>query len=701
MKHLLVRATLPGLFAAGIALLGVPPARADVAGDIPDAARFRALDVFELERAADPQISPDGRSIAYVRQSMDVMKDQLRSNIWTLDTASGEHRPLLSGRADFAAPRWSPDSRRLAYLSSVDGSLQLYVRWMDTGATALVTNLAETPGSLAWSPDGRQIAFTMAVKEESKPLAEPPPKPEGAEWAKPVKVVDKVIYRVDGAGFLQTSFTHVFTVPAEGGSPRQLTSGAFNHNGPLSWTPDSARIVFVANRDADWEYEPSRDSLWSVAIHDGALERLTPAAPRSCANPVVSPDGRSLAYIETPDTGRNHEPSVLRVMALDGTGDRALTAGLDRDVGGPCWSADSRHLTFQYEDRGNTRIATVDLAGALSVLTQEAGGDGDFGRPYTGGSFSVAADGTLAFTHTRPDRPADVALLTPGKPVRVLTGLNEDLLGHRQLGAVREITWTSSADGREIQGWIVTPPGFDRTRKYPLILEIHGGPMASYGPHFAAEIQRYAAEGYAVLYCNPRGSTGYGDAFIKLIDRAYPGQDYDDLMSGVDAVLAEGWADPENLFVTGGSGGGLLTAWIVGKTDRFRAAAVAKPVINQISFALTADYSTYFARYWFGKMPWEDVAGYWKLSPLSLVGNVTTPTLLMTGEADFRTPISETEQFFTALKLRRIDTVMIRVPDSPHDISSRPSHLVAKVDNILAWFARHRADAGRAPVDER
>jgi len=236
----------------------------------------------------------------------------------------------------------------------------------------------------------------------------------------------------------------------------------------------------------------------------------------------------------------------------------------------------------------------------------------------------------------------------------------------------------------------MTPPGFDAQKRYPLILEIHGGPHAAYGPNFSAEAQLFAAQGYVVLYTNPRGSTSYGDAFANAIHLAYPGNDYDDLMSGVDSVIEQGFVDPEQLFVTGGSGGGVLTAWIVGKTNRFKAAVVAKPVINWISFALTADHALYFSTFWFDGPAWEKTEDYWARSPLSLVGNVSTPTMLLTGESDYRTPMSETEQYYQALKQRKVDTMMIRIPGAPHGIAGRPSRLIAKVNNILAWFERYR-----------
>jgi len=298
----------------------------------------------------------------------------------------------------------------------------------------------------------------------------------------------------------------------------------------------------------------------------------------------------------------------------------------------------------------------------------------------------------VAYTAAGPDRLADVAVvpLRGGTPKR-LTDLSGDLLAQRELGKLEEFWVPSSHDGLRVQAWTITPPGFDPAKKYPLLLEIHGGPFAAYGPTFAAELQLYAAAGYVVVYVNPRGSTGYGKAFGNAIHHAYPGHDYDDLMSAVDAVIARGFVDPSRLFVTGGSGGGVLTAWIVGKTDRFRAAVVQKPVINWTSFVLTADRYNFFWKYWFPGMPWEQQAQYWARSPLSLVGNVKTPTMLLTGEEDYRTPMSESEQYYQALQLQRVPTALVRVPGAAHGLDRRPSQLANKVALVLAWFERHAA----------
>ncbi len=652
---------------------------------------LKNTDVFELEYAADPQISPDGKSIAYVRRSMDIMTDKMRSNLWVVSSNGGDHRPLLSGTENYSNPRWSKTGDRLAYVSAVEGGKpQLFVRWKDTGQTALLTNLQEAPQAISWSPDGDQIAFSMFVAKSSDPLAKAPTKPENAKWAPPVKVIDDLIYRADGQGYLRSGRTHIFVVPADGGTPRQLTDGDFNHNGPLSWTVDGKSVLFSANRDQDWEYDPQESDIWAVNVGDGALKRLTNRKGPD-QSPLVSPDGAKIAYLGYDDKKMGHHNTRLYVMNLDGSGKRSVAAKLDQSVNAISWAGGSKALYVQYNDHGVTILGRVTLDGKLTPIVRDIGGT-SLGRPYTSGSFSTANNGAFAYTSDRRDRPADIAFSTAsGRPVR-LTQLNEDLLAHKTLGEIEGLTWKSSADEQDIEGWVIKPPNFDPSKKYPLILEIHGGPYAAYGPHFSAELQLYAAAGYVVLYTNPRGSTSYGDDFANLIQHNYPGEDYDDLMSGVDALIAKGYIDSDNLFVTGGSGGGVLSAWIVGKTNRFRAAAVVKPVINWASFALTADITPFVLRYWFKNAPWEDADEYWRRSPLSLVGNVTTPTMLMTGEADYRTPSWEAEQFYQALKLRKIDTVMVRVPEAPHSIARRPSNLIAKVDNILEWFERYRTD---------
>ena len=679
------------LFNALLVLLGLTGQTA-LASHLPV---FKAEDVFELEYANDPQVSPDGSRVAYVRTSMDIMTDRGRRTIWVVDTDGGNHRPLISGSGNFSSPRWSPSGDRLAYLSNRDGKTQLFVQWLDGGETAKVTTLPQSPRSIVWSPDGTKIAFARFVPAKPPTLADMPKTPKGAEWAEPATVVDRMTFRRDGSGYLPTGNNQVFVVPADGGTPRQVTFGDYPLSGSVSWMPDSQSIIFSSNRRENVEYQPRQNDLFAASLASGKITQVTDhAGPES--NPAVSPNGRYLAYTSAADTRQGYNRGDLRVKDLRTGESRSLTADLDRSVSDVQWAPDSKSLWISYNDLGMNRVAEVDLKGQLQQSDVVLGGTA-LGRPYTSGAFSVGGKNRLAFTLGRDDRPADLALLQFGKAPRVLTDLNSDLMGQREMARVERMTWASSHDGLEIEGWIMKPPGFDPEKSYPMILEIHGGPHSAYGPNYSTEAQLYAAAGYVVFYTNPRGSTSYGEEFANTIDLAYPGYDYDDLMSGVDALIERGYVDSDQLYVTGGSGGGVLTAWIVGKTDRFRAAVVAKPVINWASFVLTADLNYYFATTWFDAPPWQDYEGYWKRSPLSLVGNVSTPTMLLTGEADYRTPMSETEQYYQALKHRGVDTLMVRIPGASHSIYARPSNLIAKVNNILAWFERYRDDTGDAP----
>lgn len=651
---------------------------------------FQAEDVFQLEYASDPRISPDGSQVVYERRANDIMTDSTRSNLWLLATDGRRHRPLVSGAVQASSPRWSPSGDRIAYLQSTDNGSDLMLRWMDNGQTARLANLKDGPDALAWSPDGRWIALTMSVKAESKPLAKPRSGPEGSEWSEPVKVFDAVRYKRDGAGFLETAYTHIFVIPADGGTPRQITSGDFNHEGPLSWTPDGERIVFSANRNYGWEYQAVESDIYAVSVEDGSLTRITDRQGGE-SSPVVSPDGRYIAYSYDDDRKVAYRNRVLHVIDVDSGNDRELTGELDRSVSNLQWAGNSRRVYFSYDERGGRKVASVDLGGRVSDVAEGLGGT-SLGRPYVSGSYTVADNGRVAYTHGTVQRPADVAV--SGRGVTRLTSLNDDLLGSRDLGEVNEMVYTSSADGTEIQGWYITPPGYQPGKAYPTILEIHGGPHLSYGPQFTAELQRMAAAGYVVFYNNHRGSTGYGAEFAMKLHYKYSStDDFADHMSGLDALIEQGIADPDRLFITGGSAGGIAAAYAIGLTDRFKAAAVQKPVINWVSKVLTADSYIYQIPYQFPGMPWDELEHYWQRSPLSLVANVETPTMLITGEEDMRTPISESEQFYQALKLRKVDAVMVRVPGSFHGIAGRPSRLNAKVDNILAWFARYGGNA--------
>jgi acylaminoacyl-peptidase len=557
---------------------------------------------------------------------------------------------------------------------------------MDTGQTAKLTQLTTSPGGLAWSPDGSHLAFSMTVKAAPESFASMPAKPEGAEWAPAPDVVDQVIYRSDGSGYVDEGYTHLFVLPADGSAPRQITHGDYNHGGTPEWTPDGSALLFSANRHDNWQLDPLNSEIYRVDIASREITALTDRQGPD-GSLALSPSGDRIAYTGFDDREQGYQVTRLYVMNADGSNPRVITSDFDRDVQNPTWSADGQRIIVQYDDEGTTKIGSVTLDGQREELATQVGGT-TIGRPYTSGSFSLASDGRFAFTHSTPHRPADVAIGQTGQESQVLTALNEDLLGHKTLGDVEEFTYTSSHDGQDIEGWIVTPPDFDPNEKYPLVLEIHGGPFAAYGPYFSSEVQLYAAAGYVVLYTNPRGSTSYGQDFGNAIHHAYPSHDYDDLMSGVDAVIDRGYINTDRLYVTGGSGGGVLTAWIVGQTDRFRAAVSAKPVINWYSWALTADMYPYGIKYWFPGPPWEHTEHYMERSPISLVGNVTTPTMLLTGTEDYRTPMSDSEQYYQALQYRGVETALVRIPGASHGIAARPSQLIAKVNYILAWFER-------------
>jgi len=643
-------------------------------------------DLFGLSVATDPQISPDGSKIAYVRKTNDIMTDSAVTSIWLVDTDSGEETPLVAGEGAHFSPRWSPDGKRLAYVSNEgEGAPQLHMLWLDSGRNANITALPEAPAAIAWSPDGKRLAYTVRVPGEAPSYGEAPTKPEGAKWKEPLQIIDKVTFRFDGGGYAEPGVTQLFVVDAEGGAARQLTFDDYDNGGSVDWSPDGRTILYSANRKAGWELDPLDSEVYALDLASGSIRALT-SRKGPDGSPHFSPDGKQIAYLGFDDLGNAFDQTKLYVMDADGSNPRQIAAGFDRGFDGLDWTAAG--ILASYEDEGTQKVARIGLDGRVSPLSPDIGST-YYALPYTTGEWSVNDGGRLAYTTASSVRPPDVGVTNRGG-ARQLTHLNDLKFSGKKLGDTRELAVTAP-DGTAIPAWIMLPPNYVAGTKVPMILEMHGGPYASYGPEFSIDYQLYGAAGYAVVFSNPGGSTGYGEAFADRIEDNYPISNFDELMAVVDAAVAAGYADPDNLFVTGGSGGGLLTAWLVGKTDRFRAAAAHKPVINWVSHALTADAAPFFGPYWLGALPWEDPEHYWARSPLSLAGNVKTPTMLLVGSDDYRTPRSEAEQFYEALKLVGVDTALVITPGSSHNnLSQSPSQQAARTAAVIAWFEKYR-----------
>lgn len=648
---------------------------------------FQALDVFELEWASDPQISPNGTQIVYKRNGFDIMTDEPKGNLWIINADGTSHRKLTTREVNESQPRWSPSGDRIAFTSTTEAGSELYMYWVNTGQIAKLSQLEKSPASLTWSPDGKHLAFTMFVPQELPVIIKMPAKPKGANWAKPVRITDRLKHEADGRGYLEPGFTHIFTMPADGGTPRQITSGNFNHSGNFSFAPNGQTIYFSGNRSDNWEYEFRNSEVYKVDVNTRAITALTTQNGPDYS-PKVSPDGKTIAFLSYEDKMQAFQTTKLNIMNVDGSKRRVLSTNLDRSVNNISWDSSGKGLYFTYDDKGNSKVAYISNSGKITKHADNMGGT-TLGRPYASGSYSVSKNGVIAFTQSTPDYPADLAVIQNKKVANRITRLNDDVLAFRTLGTTEEVWYKSSFDGRDLQGWIVKPPFYDPSKKYPLLVENHGGPILNYGDRFTAEIQLYAADGYVVFYPNPRGSTSYGEEFANLLYHNYPGEDYIDVMDGVDYLVEKGIVDNNKLYVTGGSAGGIMTTWMIGKNNRFKAAVVTKPVINWISKTLVADNYYAYADTRLPGQPWENFETYWKFSPISLVGNIETPTMLMVGMEDLRTPPSEAKQLYHALKLRKIETVLVEIPGAAHGIARKPSNLISKVAHTLAWINRY------------
>ncbi|MGQ0649413.1 MAG: S9 family peptidase [Gemmatimonadaceae bacterium] len=629
---------------------------------------------LEWETVQGPRLSPDGKQVIYGRRWVDKLNDRWETTLWMMNIDGTKNRALLTGGSNV---EWSPDGTRIAYIARGEpGGSQIFVRWMDAeGAVSQITRLTQAPSNLQWSPDGKSIAFNMLVPTKESWSIPMPSAPTGAKWTEAPRIVTQLDYRQDGQGFTTEGDTHIYLVSADGGSPRQITSGSFDHGAP-QFMPDGKTIVFTADRVVDAEYRWRQGDIYGVDVASGTIKQLTTRNGPD-QQPTPSPDGKLIAYTGYDSTRVTYKDSELYIMNADGSNPRQVSGNFDRSPQGLIWAADGSGIYFNASTEGSRNLYFASLTGQV--------------KPVTTGKHMLAVEeigksGVAIGTLATSIKPADIVSFPLAAPkFTQLTAVNDDVLAGKKLGEQEEI-WYTSVDGLKIQGWIVKPPDFSPNRKYPLMLEIHGGPHAMYDVGFNFARQNHVAEGYVLLYTNPRGSSGYGSKFGNEINNAYPSKDFDDLMAGVDSVINRGYVDTKRLYVFGCSGGGVLTAWTVGHTDRFAAASSNCPVINWLSFVGTTDGPGWYRN--FAKPFWEDPSEHLRRSPIMYVGNVKTPTMLMTGVLDLRTPMPQTEEFYEALKFRKVPTAMIRFNEEWHGTSSKPSNFLRTQLYLRSWFER-------------
>jgi len=684
-------AVVPAALCLAVTAAGAQEKRADTPREVisPSASSMAFLTVekyLDFEQVAEPRVSPDGSQIIYTRRWVNKLEDRFESALWIMSADGTKNRFLATGSSAI----WSPDGTRIAFLAEGKPSgTQIHVRWMDAeGATSQVTTLTGSPQDIRWSPDGTWIGFSSVVPKSVPWKIDMPEAPKGAKWTGPPRIVQSLHFRQDRRGFTEPGFRHLFVVPADGGTPRQITTGDWsigarfdNLDGAVGWdwTPDGKTMIADGLADTTYDTNYRNSNLYAIDVTSGAMRKLN-SVDGEWSSPVVSPDGRRIAYRGYTQVKDSYHASELHVMNIDGSGARKWSGDLDRDAGDITWATDGSGVYFTVSDTGTSNLYFAPNAGAPRVVTT--------GTHMLGG-FSMAKNGRAAAgIRSSYKSPADVVRISLGRggPTELtqLTRVNEDLLARVALGDVERVKYTSSGN-TPVEGWLVKPPGFDPSKKYPLLMEIHGGPHGMYNVAFNYMFQNFAANGYLVLYTNPRGSTGYGSAFGNAIQRAYPSVDYDDLMAGVDAVIKKGSVDTTRMYVGGCSGGGILSSWVIGHTNRFAGAAVRCPVINWMSFAGQTDVPL-FTYNFFDAPFWEKPEQWLKQSPLMYVGNVTTPTVVMTGELDLRTPMPQSEEYYAALKMRGVPTALLRFEGEYHGTSSKPSNFMRTQLYMMSWY---------------
>jgi len=686
-------------------------------------------DLFDFVWIGDPQISPDGSRVAFVRVAVNEKKEGYNTSIWSVPVAGGEAPHQLTKGDHDSTPRWSPDGKFLLFLRAIEKegkpeSAQLAILPTSGGDSFVFTDLPKGAGNPLWAPDGKTIAFTsetntedLAKQEKKKSTSAKPTADklqqagDTAEHESDIRLITRAVYRQDNEGYADPKHpTHIWIVTAphsaeEKVKPRQLTTGRFDEESAI-WSKDGSQIYFTSSRIDEPYYELPRTDLYSIARAGGNPVKITTIDLNTQFGPdsgalSLNPDGKQVAFVASTTQPINSytQPDLWVLDLLQNAKPRNLTANFDFDVPGfviadsapprasgrnaPIWTSDGKSLIEVYAKEGKANVALFDAAtGSVKDLT--SGNQGVM-------SFRATPDGSkLIYIVSTPTRINDLFVLdraTPGASPKQLTHINDELFAKLNLTEPEEI-WYDSFDGKHIQAWLQKPPDFDAHKKYPLILNIHGGPHTAYGYIFDHEFQWMAAKGYVVLYPNPRGSTSYGEDFANIIQYHYPGDDYKDLMASVDDAIKRGYINDKKLGVTGGSGGGLLTNWVVGQTSRFAAAVAQRDIASWEDWWYSGDF-TLFQPNWFKAPPFEEADDYRARSPISYINNVKTPMMFILGETDYRTPPSAGgEQMFRALKFRKIPTVMVRFPNESHELSrsGQPWHRVERLQHIVGWF---------------
>lgn len=660
----------------------------------------QGLDRYQIQLASD--FDAQAGMFVYQRICCDIKTDTTISRLWRCDVEGGRHRPLQQGASQQSGGRLSPDGRQLAWIDTASGNAQIHLMDLASGQGGQISRLNAAPSLLSWSPCGSYLAFVMSVPRAAADWVQMTQGQPGCDWAPPPEVIDRLPYKMDGAGFLPNAASQIFVLDLQSGQARQLTdlaagiNDAFTVQAPV-WAPDGQQILFLHNgSDKPW-LTPRCMNVWSVSVDDQSLIQVTDFAG-SCAGFAISPDAAHLAVLMAPDNEESWTQNQLWLVERSSGRQTRLAQDLDRSIGEfldnggrpLCWSPDGNAILALYDESGHTVLGRFETDGGYDVVVRDlAQGSSGYGL---GAGFAALAEGAFIFTRGRATHWPEIYRQDAQGRAHAITAMNQQLASQRTLAQVRHMEFHNPKDGQALEAWLYTPPHFDPTCRYSLILEIHGGPHNNFGDRFWPRSQLMAAAGYCILLVNPRGSTSYGHAFTRGIEHCYPGPDIDDLLAGVDAACALAFIDADNLFVTGISGGGTLTTALVAATDRFRAAAALCPFVDWNSQSLAADVAPMF-RYMMPGQPWEAPEHYWKHSTLSQVGKVNTPVMLQAGELDHRTPFSHAEQYYQALKFRDIDTVLVRFAGESHGTSSRPSHGLQSIELVLSWFERYRQPA--------